>query len=92
MQRIMMPERIHAVNAAEVEAQLADIVTTEPKVLICDFSQSQLVTSSGVRIILIYAKKMVEYGGKMHLANLSGSVLKTIEMANLGAIIEIIDE
>lgn len=85
-----LPSRLDAANAATVEEQiLATISTNQPDVLICDFSQTTYISSAGLRVVLMAAKKMRQNGGSLQLHHLQDSVADVFKLAGMHTILDI---
>jgi len=85
-----LPPRLDAANASSVEEQiLASISTNQSEVLICDFTQTAYISSAGLRVILMAAKKMRQTGGALQLHHLQDSVAEVFKLAGMHTILDI---
>jgi len=88
-QRFKMPERLDFVSSPDTEMRLTKMLSSEPDVLECDFSETTYVSSAGLRILLLVAKKISVYGGTLRLVNVTKYVQRAFQVANLGSIVDI---
>ena len=68
------------------------IFEVRPKSLYIDLSEVEFMDSSGLGLLMGRYKLMRVYGGKTYIQNPSHRVLKIIELAQMGRIIEVIEE
>ncbi|MDR4988433.1 MAG: anti-sigma factor antagonist [Bacteroidales bacterium] len=61
----------------------------ETKSLVLDFSQCHYLSSSGIRVLIVAAKKAAASGGKMLLASVQAEVFQVLEMAGLDKVFAI---
>jgi anti-anti-sigma factor len=78
---VSIPSRFDANNAPAIETELKSLLTTNPKKIIFDFSDTDYLASAGLRVILFISKDFMKTGGRMALVELNPSVLKIFEMA-----------
>ena len=74
--------RIDSKTGPELEKDLSPILE-QSKYLIIDLSRCNYLSSSGIRILLAAAKKMIAKGGNMFLAGVLPEVFHVLEMAGL---------
>ena len=68
------------------------IFEIRPKSLYIDLSEVEFMDSSGLGLLMGRYKLMRVYGGKTYIQNPSHRVLKIIELAQMGRIIEVVEE
>ena len=61
---VLMPLQIDHIAAMTLEHELQEIVLDKPVGLLCDFSQTKYISSSGLRILLLVAKAVKSGGGR----------------------------
>lgn len=66
--------RLDSVNAGAVELQITDEIKRGANRLVLDFSEVPYVSSAGLRVVLVVAKRLKEVGGKLVLIGLTPSV------------------
>jgi anti-sigma B factor antagonist len=87
--------QIDSTAAAEFEDQIVTLIAGGSNNIIVDFSKVKFISSAGLRVLLLAAKKVKPYGGKISLCNLSKDVKEVFEIsgfANLFSIYESADE
>ncbi|MGC8871151.1 MAG: STAS domain-containing protein [Brevinematia bacterium] len=62
-----------------------------PKKVIVDFSEVQHISSSGLRVLVSFYKKVVENEGKMFLVNLNSNLKKIFKIVELDTVFQIFD-
>jgi anti-sigma B factor antagonist len=81
--------RIDSTAAVEFEEKLIAIVDTGCHTMIIDFLQVQFISSAGLRVLLLAAKKVKPYGGKVLLSNMSKDVREVFDISGFSSIFEI---
>jgi anti-anti-sigma factor len=92
MLKFKIPPRLDIVSAAETEQALTRQLDSEkPNRLVCDFSETDYVSSAGLRIMLLFTKRMKSCGGECILLGVKQPVLDVFKMAGFDAILDIRD-
>jgi stage II sporulation protein AA (anti-sigma F factor antagonist) len=86
---VAIPSRLDANNAPPVEMELKSLLTTNPKKIILDFSDTDYLGSAGLRVILFISRECMKYGGRIALIELQPSVLMIFDMAGFSRILTI---
>ncbi|MDA3797518.1 MAG: STAS domain-containing protein [Kiritimatiellae bacterium] len=82
MSEFIIPERLNATTAPEVEKKLLALIQRErPEKLICNFSNTVYISSAGLRIMLLVSKKMKAIGGEAILSEVPPDVYSVFKMA-----------
>jgi anti-sigma B factor antagonist len=84
-----LPSQIDHVISIGLELELREAVACVPKAVLCDFSQTSYVSSSGLRVFLLIAKMMEDSGGKFGIYSLSPFVANIFRMSGFSRIIPI---
>lgn len=74
MRVLSLTGRLDSINAAETEAAIVAEIRGGATRLVLDCSGLTYVSSAGLRVFLVVAKRMREIGGKVALAGLVPSV------------------
>ena len=87
-----MPPRLDVVTATETENTLTRLLNSEkPSRLVCDFSATDYVSSAGLRIMLLFTKRMKGCGGECILCGMKQPVNDVFKLAGFDAILDIRD-
>ncbi len=86
---VEMAVRIDAYTAKDVEAVLTGLVGAGDKKILCDFSQTEYISSAGLRVLLLVAKNLQKSGGELVLCSLKEYVSEVFETAGLIRIFKI---
>lgn len=90
MTTFKLPARLDAVTAPATEEKLLRLIAREkPEQLCCDFSETDYVSSAGLRITLVVAKRMKAAGGECLLRGMSKAVYEIFKMAGFHAVLNI---
>lgn len=81
--------RIDSTNANVFEEKLAAVIGEEKHKFIVDFSKIAFVSSAGLRVLLIAAKKVKPSGGTVILTGLSAEVQEVFDISGFTAIFTI---
>ena len=85
-----LSRRLDTTNASAVEKELTAIVNTEnPDVLVCDFSNTEYVSSAGLRVMLLFTKLMKSKGHSFVLVKMNADINNIFEMAGFHRILDI---
>jgi len=86
----VMPERLDANASLETENGLIDIIKTGVKNFICDFSQTEYISSAGLRVLIKAAKKTRQENGRIILFGLKEYVMEVLETAGFVQLFKIV--
>ncbi len=84
--------RLDASTASELEKSLIDLFDAGEKFFLVDFAGLEYISSVGLRVLLMSAKKAKAAGGKVVLSGLQEHVSEVFEIAGFTAIFEIFDD
>lgn len=85
---IPLEGRLDGNNASVAEQAFLQLFAAGNQQFIFDFSNLQYISSAGLRVILVAAKKLRGTPGRMICANLSEQVLDVFEMSGFTTIME----
>lgn len=77
----VVPNRIDANNAAEVELAINGIIKQGPMTILCDFSLNEYISSAGLRVFLLALKSLNKSGRVIALCSLKPQVKSIFDMA-----------
>lgn len=86
---VSLSGRIDSTAAVEFEEKLIEIIDTGAKTMVIDFLRIQFISSAGLRVLLLAAKKVKPYGGKIVLCNMSKDVREVFDISGFSSIFEI---
>ena len=90
MTEYKLPSRLDAVSAPEVEEKLIRLITRDkPEQLVCDFSDTDYVSSAGLRVMLVVTKQMKKAGGGFLLRGMQEPVYDIFKMAGFHTVLNI---
>lgn len=78
---VKMVPRFDAYSAREVEADLNEAIENGADKVLCDFSETEYISSAGLRVLLATAKKLKKSGGEIVLSSLKPYVNEVFETA-----------
>ena len=82
--------RLDTNTSPELEKFLAEKLESEPvKGLVIDFEPTEYISSAGLRVLLMAAKKMKSSGGKLILCAMSEHVQEVFDIAGFTAVFNI---
>ena len=84
--------RLDSVNAAAVEASITDQIKQGASRLVLDFSDVGYVSSAGLRVVLVVAKRLKEIGGRLVLIGLTPSVHEVFSISGFLQILTVCDD
>ena len=83
--------RLDSYAAKEVEEVFRDLIESGTKKLLCDFSQTEYISSAGLRVVLTAAKSLKKTNGQIALCCLNEFVHEVFETAGFTKIFNIYD-
>ncbi len=88
---ISLSGRIDSTAAVEFEEKLIEIIDKGNNTMIIDFQRIQFISSAGLRVLLLAAKKVKPYGGKIVLCEMSKDVREVFDISGFSSIFDIQD-
>ncbi len=86
---VALSGRIDSTAAVEFEEQLIEIIEQGTNTMVVDFLNIQFISSAGLRVLLLAAKKVKPYSGKLHLCNMSKDVREVFDISGFSSIFDI---
>ncbi len=83
--------RLDSVNASAVEVSITDQIKQGANRLVLDFTEISYVSSAGLRVVLVVAKRLKEVGGKFVLVGLAPSVHEVFSISGFLQILTVCD-
>ena len=83
--------RLDAVTATEAEEILLNLPEEENVAMLINLEKLEYVSSAGLRVLLMVAKKIQGIGGKVALSNLSELVKEVFDISGFSSIFMIVD-
>lgn len=84
--------RIDSTAAVEFEEKLIQTIDGGARTLVVDFQKVQFISSAGLRVLLLAAKKVKPYSGKILLSGMSKDVREVFDISGFSSIFEIHDD
>ena len=81
--KINLSGRMDAAGSAEIHASLALLTTAPANAVIVDLSKVEIITSVGIRTLLLTAKALKSRGGRMVLLKPDATVTKVLAISGL---------
>ncbi|MCG8686950.1 MAG: STAS domain-containing protein [Desulfobacterales bacterium] len=88
---IRIKERLDATTAPELERHMEDTIEKGNHKIVFDLTQLEYVSSAGLRIFLVVAKKLKALKGEMSLAGLQGNIKEVVEISGFPSILPCYD-
>ena len=86
---VLLGGRIDSTAAVEFEEKLIEIIDKGINSMVVDFQKIQFISSAGLRVLLLAAKKVKPYGGKVILCNMSKDVREVFDISGFSSIFQI---
>ncbi len=81
--------RIDSANGPAFEKDVLEQIDAGNRRLLLDFGELQYISSAGLRIVLLAAKKMKTAGGKLALCSLNPQIAEVFEISGFARILDI---
>ena len=79
--------RLDASSSPKVDQEMQKLLEADDKLLLCDLSDLEYISSAGLRVMLMRAKEMGARKGKLGLYGLRAEVRQVFEIAGFAKII-----
>ena len=86
---VSLSGRIDSTAAVEFEEKLIEIIDAGANKMIIDFLRVQFISSAGLRVLLLAAKKVKPYSGKLVLCDMSKDVREVFDISGFSTIFDI---
>lgn len=83
--------QLNSTNATAAEAELVQHVVQGVRKMALDFSQLDYISSAGLRVVLVLAKRLKQAEGRLVLFGLQPHVREVFEISGFLAILTVID-
>lgn len=80
--------RLDATSAPEMEQNLLATLSAGNNFIVIDLSQLEYISSAGLRVLLLGAKKTKEGSGKLLVCGMSGMVAEVFKMSGFNQVID----
>ena len=91
VQIVALQGQINSTNAATTEAEILALVTPEQKNLLLDFSALDYISSAGLRLVLVVAKRLKQDGGKLVLCGMQTHIREVFDISGFLAILNVVE-
>lgn len=81
--KIKLSGRMDHAGSVEIQASLAHLTEPPANAVIVDLSRVEIITSVGIRTLLLTAKALTSRGGRMVLLNPDATVTKVLAISGL---------
>lgn len=83
--------RLDTTNYGELEHHLSSLTENGEKIILLDLAKLEYISSSGLRILLMFLKKLKASEGRFMLCGLSADIKEIFEISGFINIFEIFD-
>ena len=90
-QIVALKGQINSTNAAQTEVEILALVTAGQKNLLLDFTALDYISSAGLRLVLVVAKRLKQEGGKLVLCGMQGHIREVFDISGFLAILNVAD-
>lgn len=84
--------RLDALASPDLENALSSLVSKGAKQLVLNLRETSYISSSGLRVILIYARRLRRAGGDLKLCCLGDKVARVMQIAGFDAVLDTLDD
>ena len=91
VQVVALQGQINSTNAASIEAEILALITPEHKNLLLDFSALDYISSAGLRLVLVAAKRLKQEGGQLVLCGMQTHIREVFDISGFLAILNVTD-
>lgn len=84
--------RLDSITTPDMQDKVSEVLARQPSCLVIDFGAVDYINSTGLRIMLMAAKKLKVASGRLVLCGMRASVRSVFELSGFHKIITIVDE
>ena len=81
--------RLNSANAAQIEAEILLHINQGVNQLLLDLSELEYISSAGLRVVLVAAKRLKQSAGLMVLCGIRGSIHEIFEVSGFLSILSV---
>ena len=81
--------RIDGLTSKQVQSEIAEIIATNVKNVILDFTAVYYLSSAGLRVLINEVKKIKDYGGQMFILSPVEIIQKELEVSGLSTVFNV---
>jgi anti-sigma B factor antagonist len=89
---LQLTGRLDAGTAGKLEEKLVGLITAGEKSFVLDFLHLDYISSAGLRVLLMAAKKLKGLNGRIVLSSLKDHIKEVFDIAGFSAIFPIYDQ
>lgn len=89
---VSLAGQIDSTASKEFEEKLVEIIDQGKHTMVIDFLNVKFISSAGLRVLLLAAKKVKPYGGKIILCNLAKDVREVFDISGFSSIFPIFED
>lgn len=78
---VVLPGQINSANAVTVESEILRLVESGEKNLMLDFAELDYISSAGLRVVLVVAKRLGAEGGRLVLCGMQPHVKEVFDIS-----------
>lgn len=86
---ISVSGRLDAATSVDADKQFGEIIAAGNSKLLFDLSGLEYISSAGLRVLLVVAKKIQQKGGRIALVAMTANVKEVFEISGFSAIFKI---
>jgi anti-anti-sigma factor len=87
-----VPARVDGASAAAFEGELMEAAGDGARPLVLDFSATDYMSSAGLRVVLLAAKRQKSGGGRLVLAGMKPTIHEIFRVSGFSKILEIVGD
>lgn len=86
---VLLQGQINSANAAGLETEILSLVNGGAKALVLDFAALDYISSAGLRMVLVLAKRLKQDGGQLVLCAMQPHVREVFDISGFLAILNV---
>ncbi|MCX7970747.1 MAG: STAS domain-containing protein [Negativicutes bacterium] len=92
IRKVVMPNRIDVYSAKELELAMFKVIGGGAQKIMCDFSNTEYISSAGLRVFLSCLKQMQRNKGAMVLYGMKDTVREIFDISGFSQLFTIVRE
>lgn len=88
--KVLIRGRIDSISAPAIEKEIIDVSSSGAKIIACDFSDVNYISSAGLRVFLTGKQRMASAGGDLILFGMDEQIFQVFKMGGFHNILKIL--
>jgi len=90
VEAVSLDGQLNSSNAAAVETEMLALLAKGARRVLIDFSRLDYISSAGLRVVLVVAKRLKQAGGQLVLSGMQPHIREVFDISGFLAILDVV--